>query len=549
MKPSLSVCLVVGLTLLAVALVAIHPWDIAYGLKPDSSIADQAASPAQPVSPTLQLARTGQRTCYHLMGAVVDCTGTGHDGDIQAGVTWPDPRFEITYCDNAGPCANQSQDCDDAPGTDIVRDLLTGLVWTRSGNTLPSAVTWNESLDFASNLTLCGYDDWRLPNAVELESLMNSEFHQYWNWMQYEGFVDVLTSGYWSSTAAAAHDDHAWVVYPLRGYARGYAYSEERSTWPVRDGQTGSPDPAYPANLWRTGQTVSVLPGDDGDLQMGVAWPEPRFTNPDGTVPVTATCVLDNLTGLMWPRDVSPDPYETGNWSYALARANDLSLCGYEDWRLPNKREILSLLDFSQFEPALPPGHPFLNAAYPGFSDYHATSTTYPALTGRVYEVDLGGSEWFLVQDQVKDTPWFYVMPVRGGTVGIPLRPDLSINYDYGKPGSLLTITGLYWAPNGTVYAEINGYAIGEPITVSGAGEFAFCVDTGLGEPGHYRVEVTITPPKGAAAALANGQEAMVGFWLDEDAPLREWDGTEPIFELPAGIACDSFAYLPVAVR
>ena len=49
--------------------------------------------------------------------------------------------------------------------------------------------------------------------------------------------------------------------------------------------------------LARTGQITSYAPGDDGDLQMGVANPTPRFTdNRDGTV-------TDRLTGLTWTQD------------------------------------------------------------------------------------------------------------------------------------------------------------------------------------------------------------------------------------------------------
>jgi len=32
---------------------------------------------------------------------------------------------------------------------------------------------------------------------------------------------------------------------------------------------------------------------------------------------------------------------------------------GYQDWHLPNRNEIYSLIDFSQYNPALPSGHPF----------------------------------------------------------------------------------------------------------------------------------------------------------------------------------------------
>ena len=55
----------------------------------------------------------------------------------------------------------------------------------------------------------------------------------------------------------------------------------------------------YPAPVEKTGQTISYATGDDGDLEMGMTWPVPRFTdNEDGMV-------TDNLTGLMWLKDAN----------------------------------------------------------------------------------------------------------------------------------------------------------------------------------------------------------------------------------------------------
>jgi len=48
------------------------------------------------------------------------------------------------------------------------------------------------------------------------------------------------------------------------------------------------------APVEKTGKTTSYATGDDGDLEKGVTWPSPRFTdNRNGTV-------TDNLTGLIW---------------------------------------------------------------------------------------------------------------------------------------------------------------------------------------------------------------------------------------------------------
>jgi len=105
----------------------------------------------------------------------------------------------------------------------------------------------------------------------------------------------------------------------------------------------------------KTGQTTSYAPGDDGDLQMGIPWSEPRFNdNGNGTV-------TDNMTGLMWVKDGEILPEHQYDWYGALGFCNDLSLAGYDDWRMPNAREMLSLIDHEMFAPALPDGHPFEN--------------------------------------------------------------------------------------------------------------------------------------------------------------------------------------------
>jgi hypothetical protein len=124
---------------------------------------------------------------------------------------------------------------------------------------------------------------------------------------------------------------------------KGYQYH----LWPVRAGQEGGV-----ARVWKTGQKVHFRKGDDGDLKQGVAWPTPRFA-------VSGDCATDNLTGLIWARNASAGG--TVTWEEAIDYANNLSLCGHSDWRLPNRKELRSLSDYSQMTPALPEGHPFTN--------------------------------------------------------------------------------------------------------------------------------------------------------------------------------------------
>jgi len=160
-----------------------------------------------------------------------------------------------------------------------------------------------------------------------------------------------------------------------------------------------------PAPVPKTGQTTSYATGDDGDLEKGVVWPNPRFNDRgNGTV-------VDNLTGLTWLKDANC--FGTRTWNNALSDSNGLASgsCGLTDgssagdWRLPNIKEILSLIDFENWGPALPSGHPFNNVQ----ADLYGSSTVVGDESDRAWVVymNLG---W--VADDIK-TNTHYVWPVR----------------------------------------------------------------------------------------------------------------------------------------
>lgn len=118
--------------------------------------------------------------------------------------------------------------------------------------------------------------------------------------------------------------------------------------------------------------------GQDGESQAGAAV-EPRLSDiGDGTV-------KDNLTGLVWLKNA--DCFGPRIWAEALSDANTLAAgsCGLTDgssagdWRLPNVKELQSLMDYGQDDPALPAGFSFTGTA----SHYYWTSTSVIG-----YEVD-----------------------------------------------------------------------------------------------------------------------------------------------------------------
>lgn len=466
---------------------------------------------------TVDLHKTGQTTCYDVDGNVISCAGTGEDGEIQAGVAWPDPRFT-----------------DNGDGT--VTDNLTGLMWLKNGN-ISGLVTWQAALERVSDLNANpdsyahigytgSYSDWALPNVNELLSLANAEVLNSATWLNEKGFIDVQSGAlgtYWSSTTASDSTDIAWVV-DLGGGLLGANLKEwTYCAWPVR--AATSP----PAAVWKTGQTQSYAAGDDGALQRGVAWPEPRFVdNGDGTV-------TDNLTGLIWLKDANC--FGLVAWQAALEQVADLNVmpgnysceeytAEYRDWRLPNREELHSLTDFSQS--ALPAGHPFSNVQ----SNYYWSSTTslYLGYTEFAWVV---GMQYGNVLNYLK-SDGSAVWPVRAGHSGslvldikangsdgpISVKPNdpvaISISLD---PGNRVCEKADWWiarnapvAPpeNWTTYVYPTGWMTG----------LNLCVQTGLFNLASHDV-LNMTLPVGSYTfyfALDNPDGKPTGPWWGLDS-------------------------------
>ena len=155
-----------------------------------------------------------------------------------------------------------------------------------------------------------------------------------------------------------------------------------------------------PAPVPKTGQTTSYQAGDDGDYENGADLPSPRFT-----IQANTNCVKDNLTGLVWARNANIGGGMT--WSVAITSCETLNYGGFSDWRLPNRRELFSLIDDGQSGPALPSGHPFIEV----MQGSYWSSSTYAAFTGNAWYVYMYYG--FMNNDDKSRTG--YSWPVRGG--------------------------------------------------------------------------------------------------------------------------------------
>ena len=162
-----------------------------------------------------------------------------------AGKQWPTIRFVVN-----GDC---------------VTDNLTGLMWAKNGtigfettngggpiaqpnyaNTTANLNTlkWSEATTAITNMNvatskLCGYSNWRLPNLNELQSLINYAAAQNSSnpaaWLNSQGFINVQTSNYWSSTAY--NGSNSWFVTFFDGYTSYDFVGSTYYVWPVRGGQ------------------------------------------------------------------------------------------------------------------------------------------------------------------------------------------------------------------------------------------------------------------------------------------------------------------------
>ena len=126
--------------------------------------------------------------------------------------------------------------------------------------------------------------------------------------------------------------------------------------------------------------------------------------------------ITDNQTGLMWLKNANEagamtwkNANEAGamTWKNAMLWTKHLTYGQHSDWRLPTRFELESLLDYSQFNPALPQGHPFINVQ----SSYYWSSSTCAGHTLYAWYVYMFyGNVNYNGKSNV-----YYVWPVRGG--------------------------------------------------------------------------------------------------------------------------------------
>ncbi len=268
---------------------------------------------------------TGQSACYDASEAAAACPAEGEalfGQDAQFSGSTP------SYTDN-----------DD--GT--ITDNVTGLMWQQSPDTngdgminATDKLTYAEAVAGASMLTLGGYTDWRLPTIKELYSL-------------------ILFDG---TDPSGNEDADTSVLIPFIDNAYfDFAYGDTSSGERIIDAQYAT-STKYVATTMNGDETMFGVNFADGRIKgygLSLRGREKSFFviyvrgNPDygihDIVDNGDGTIMDQATDLMW---VQSDSGAGMDWQKALAYCQYAATAGYDDWRLPNAKELQSIVDYTR---------------------------------------------------------------------------------------------------------------------------------------------------------------------------------------------------------
>lgn len=145
-----------------------------------------------------------------------------------------------------------------------------------------------------------------------------------------------------------------------------------------------------------TGQTIctnesgNTIPcegsGQDAEFMKGLKWPALRFE-------IQGETVIDHLTGLIWSKDSNPAQFPLP-WYECFGFIDEMNRTkfgGRNDWRMPDRHELHSLISFNDRKPAIAADHPFGKV----FLAWYWTSTSYAGSLNHAWRVHLEGGRMF----------------------------------------------------------------------------------------------------------------------------------------------------------
>jgi len=260
----------------------------------------------------------------------------------------------------------------------MVKDLNTGLIWEvktndnsihdkdnkyfynrNDVNNDVNESTVNFFINKLNNENFGGFNDWRLPSILELNSIidygrLNPSINKLF-------FPMMMSSTYWSSTITNDNPEKIWCLIFGNGHIFKNTIDNKCFTIAVRG---------------MSKQVKKIIDNNDGTI-------------------------TDSDTGLMWQKTNN----ESLEWENAISYCESLNLEGYNDWRMPNIKELISIINNKYF----------LNANREFFQAFNQdllywSSTSYSAFEDNSWVVNQRGN----TNNELKTNKNF-VLAVRGG--------------------------------------------------------------------------------------------------------------------------------------
>ncbi len=265
-------------------------------------------------------------------GFTIPDTGQGEFYGVSNEIRRPSPGDPF-YGQDAHYQGAAMQYRDNGDGT--VTDLVTGLMWVQDPG---EKVLWEQGMAGAAQCRVGGYSDWRVPTIKELYSLMDfngvtgrtaSQSRPYLN-------TEYFVFEFGDESAGERIIDSQWMTSNVYG---SRVMMGMRGMFGVNfaDGRIK----CYPCDRLAHGAKTFFVRYVRGETDYGV---NDFVDNRDGTV-------TDRASDLMWMQ-VDSGALEGSEgamtWEQALQWAENLEYAGYSDWRLPNIKELQSIVDYSR---------------------------------------------------------------------------------------------------------------------------------------------------------------------------------------------------------
>lgn len=355
----------------------------------------QTATQPAPTPPAVKfvVTDTNQQRCFNIKGGVIKCPTPSSLYNGQ------DAQYQGT-----SPAYTDNQD-----GT--VTDKHTGMVWQKT----PDFKRYNfaDAAKYCESLAIADFQDWRLPTVKELFSLADfrGEFIDGENHHQNTPYLNTAffdfkypethpeNGRYWSSSK--------YNLGPLQQSANlEGAFEFNFANGQLQADATGSLFGSTNRTEQAAKNFVRCVRGEENSYGINQF-----IAHKNGTV-------TDKATGLMWQ---STDDGVRRNWPMSLAYAEHATFAGYTDWRLPNIKELQSIVK------------------------YTATKGTWPAIDTSYF--NLSGD------NTVDDPMWFWSSTSQGNLQHSPTY--IAFGKAFGKANHEENVYG-DWYGAGAVLSSTN---------------------------------------------------------------------------------------------